>query len=128
MTSCGGLLVLPGGVRLQADLCELLRKGFLAPSRRRSPAIDAEELLVHPSADRARGHAVRQRRELAADFRDRAHVAEDAFAERNAVFAPVLREEFTFEARDVNADRTFRLARAALETEVQRLEHAFVAK
>ena len=48
--------------------------------------------------------------------------------QRGAVARPVVGEELALEAGDVHADRAFGLARAALETEVQRFVHAVVTQ
>src|SRR5438105_5812028 len=51
--------------------------GFLRPRRRGPAAVDREQFLVHPPAESARRHRIGERRELTADLRQPAHVAED---------------------------------------------------
>jgi hypothetical protein len=44
------------------------------------------------------------------------------------VTLPVVGEELALEARDVDADRTFGLARAAFETQIERVVHTAIAE
>jgi len=55
-------------------------------------------------------------------------VADRARLERRAVAREVAGEEFALEPRDVDADGAFSFARAAFETEIEDLAHAFVAE
>src|SRR5439155_20387239 len=105
-----------------------VRKGFLRERWRFPSPIDAEQLLVQPSSDTALRDEVRERREPAAPGRQQAYVTDRAHAERRAVAAPVVGEELALEARDVDADRTLRLACAALEAEIEHLVDAFIAE
>jgi hypothetical protein len=75
-----------------------------------------------------RSDGVRQRRDAARPRRHRVDVADRARLQRRAVTAVVIGEKLALESRDVDADRTFGLARAALETEIEDLAHAFVAE
>ena len=71
---------------------------------------------------------VRQRREGAAQPRQRPRVAERARLEAGAVTLPVAGQELALEARHVHADRALGLARAALEAQVERVVDAAIVE
>src|SRR5262249_46313921 len=116
-------------VRLKPDTTtELLRERVTHERRRRAAAIDAEELLVQPSADAASRDRVCDRRKPAAPHGKRVDAADHLHAQRRAVALPVVREELALEPRDVHADGALGLAGAALETQIEDVVDAVIAE
>src|SRR4029453_18520222 len=77
-----------------------------------------------PAADQG----ISQPRHPARPDREIVHMAERPRAQRRAVPRPVVGEKLALESRHINANRAFRLTGAALETEVEHLVHALIAK
>ena len=75
-----------------------------------------------------RGCEVCQTRGTAAPGGNFVGAAEHAGMRRRSVPRPVVGEKLALEARDVDADGTLGLARAALEAEIEHLVHALVAE
>src|SRR5262249_10802337 len=98
---------------------ELLPEGSPDECRRRAAAVDPEQLLADPSAGGALRHAVDDRRQRAGPRRERMNVRHRAGGQRRAVAAPVVGKKLALEARDVDADRALRLARAAFEAQIE---------
>src|SRR5262249_55047081 len=66
--------------------------------------------------------------ELAADLRQPMDVPKDALAERHAVLVPVFRQKLALEPGDIHADRTFGLARPALQAQVEYFEDPVITE
>src|SRR3954462_8119350 len=90
--------------------------------------VEPEQPLVHPAADAADGHDVRDRSKAAAPFRHAADVADDACPQRHAVPLPVAGEKLALEPRDIYAHGALRLARAAFETEVENVMNVVIGQ
>src|SRR5207244_4250837 len=102
--------------------------GPARPCRERAASIYLKKFVAEPSSRGTAYGRVRQRRQSAAPFRQDVDAADHARAPRDAVPLPVFGEKLALEPCDVDADRTFGLARAAFEAQVQSLADVLVAE